>query len=215
MICSLSNTGSDGSGFIGTGWLVGPRTVVTAGHCVHSVDDMGGWADRIVVTAGRDDNTAPFGRVTATRFSATDRWVASQSQDMDFDIGCIHLDTPLGDATGFFGVLALPAADLPDYQVNIAGYPGDLGGGRYMYHHRNRVLRVTDRRLFYDVDTYGGQSGAPVWVYEPGDDTPKVVGIHAYGTGGTPLSFGIEANSAPRIIPEVATLIQGWITNGA
>src|SRR4051794_24962558 len=35
-ICSLQMRGALGSGVIGTGWLVGPRTVITAGHCVFS-----------------------------------------------------------------------------------------------------------------------------------------------------------------------------------
>ena len=35
--------------------------------------------------------------------------------------------------------------------------------------------------------------------------------IHAYGTGGTPAGFGITANSAPRIIPEVLDQIEAWI----
>lgn len=210
MILSLEITGANGVGFIGTGWLVGPKTVITAGHCVLD-SQMGGWASRISLFTGR--GTPVEKRVEATRFSANDRWVNTQATapDMDFDIGCIHLDTALGDETGFFGVLALPAAELPGNMVNVAGFPADRGGGEELYHHRNRILRVTDRRLFYDVDTYGGQSGAPAWIYEGTSNIPKVIGIHAYGVGGTPSSFGLQANSAPRIIPEVVTLIQAWV----
>ena len=34
-ICSLRITAKDGSRWIGTGWLAGPRTVITAGHVVY------------------------------------------------------------------------------------------------------------------------------------------------------------------------------------
>ena len=208
MICSLTMQAGGGSA-IGTGWLVGPRTVITAGHCVFSNLFFGGWAQSITVIPGRDGSEIPFGQTVATRFAANDLWVANE--DPDFDIGCIHLEEPLGDTVGWFAVGALPDAELTDFLINVSGYPGDRGNGREQYFHKNRILRVTDRRIFYDVDTFGGQSGAPAWIYPEGSDDPLAVGIHAYGTGGTPSTFGITANSAPRIIPEVFDLIQSWI----
>lgn len=207
MICSLRMQGAFGSA-IGTGWLVGPRTIVTAGHCVHHIPFLGGWATKIQVRAGRSGEDFPFGTITAVRFSATDKWVADA--DPDFDIGCIHLDEPLGDAVGWFGIGSFPKEELEGHMLNISGYPADRGDGAEQYFHVNRVLHVTDRRVFYDVDTFGGQSGAPVWIQEE-NGPPIAVAIHAYGTGGTPFDLGIQANSAPRIIPEVLELINGWI----
>ncbi len=208
MICSLLIEAPGGS-FLGTGWLVGPKTVITAGHCIYDQRELGGWASEIKIAAGRDDQTFPYGRIASTRFSTTDKW--QEDQDPDFDIGCIHLDTPLGDRTGWFGVVSLSAQDLQGYLVNIAGYPSDLGNGRFLYQHRNRITGVSDRRIFYNVDTFGGQSGSPAWIYETDGGPPLVVGVHAYGAGGTPASMHLEANSAPRIIPEVAELIRRWI----
>ena len=207
MICALSIKSLFGS-FIGTGWFVGPRTLVTAGHCVHE-DGMGGWADRIEVSPGRNGNDFPFKTVEATRFSTVDRWI--QTRDPDFDIGAIHLEEPLGEEVGWFSVGALTSQELASFLVNISGYPGDLGNGEEQWFHKNRILKTTARRIFYDVDTFGGQSGSPVWIYESDDAHPLAVGIHAYGTGGTPSDFGIRANSAPRIIPEVFDQIQAWI----
>ena len=215
MICALSIKSLFGS-FIGTGWFVGPRTLVTAGHCVHETG-MGGWADRIEVSPG--DRTRPTRRrcrerrrrrgsrrsnllrsrakqketVEATRFSTVDRWV--QTRDPDFDIGAIHLEEPLGEEVGWFSVGALTSQELASFLVNISGYPGDLGNGEEQWFHKNRILKTTARRIFYDVDTFGGQSGSPVWIYESDDAHPLAVGIHAYGTGGTPSDFGIRANA--------------------
>jgi V8-like Glu-specific endopeptidase len=72
------------------------------------------------------------------------------------------------------------------------------------------VLQVTERRIFYEVDTYGGQSGAPVWIHEEEGAPPLAVGVHAYGTGGVPVG-GAPSNSAPRIIPEVLDKIIEWV----
>ena len=170
---------------------------------------MGGWASRIEVSPGRNEAVFPFGRTVGTRLAAHDTWV--KSRDADYDIGCIHLDEALGDQTGWFGVAALPPAKLQGYLLNIAGYPADRGAGKQMFFHHNRVLHISPRRIFNEVDTYGGQSGAPAWVYQEGNPQPLVVGVHAYGTGGTPADLEIVANSAPLIDASILDLIRSWI----
>jgi glutamyl endopeptidase len=206
MVCALRLRGRSGAA-IGTGWFVGPRTLLTAGHCVYSTHFFGGWATEIEVSPGRNRFDFPFRTVKSRRFSSVDRWVGSE--DPDFDVGCIHLEDPVGEEVGWFAVGALPPDELQGYFVNVSGYPGDRGEGTEQYHHKNRVVQVTDRRLFYDVDTFGGQSGAPVWIHETDAAPPLAVGIHAYGVGGSPTEP--EANSAPRIIPEVLDRVRGWV----
>lgn len=207
MICALRIRGVSGATAIGTGWLVGPRTLLTAGHCVYSREFFGGWAARIEVSPGRNGVDFPFGTIISQHFRSIDRWTSGE--DPDFDIGCIRLEDPIGNQVGWFSVAALPPAELDDYLVNVSGYPGDRGAGTELYHHKNRVLHVTDRRMFYDVDTYGGQSGAPVWIHESGGSPPLAVGIHAYGVGAS--VNGLVANSAPRIIPETLEQIREWV----
>jgi glutamyl endopeptidase len=209
MVAALRMLAATGSRFIGTGWLAGPRTVITAGHCVHQQSAFGGWAENIEVSAGRNGPSFPFRTVLATRFSSLDRWI--EQEDPDFDIGCIHLEEPLGNQVGFFTFASPAPSVLESHLVNISGYPGDLGNGTQQYFSANRVLRVGDRRVFYDVDTFGGQSGSPVWIQEAQGAPPTVIGIHAYGDSATPQTLGQPANSAPRIIPEVFDRIAAWV----
>lgn len=61
-ICSLLITAADGSNWIGTGWLVGPRVLLTAGHCVY-IHTRGGWAEQIEVIPGRRGTERPFGSI--------------------------------------------------------------------------------------------------------------------------------------------------------
>jgi V8-like Glu-specific endopeptidase len=104
---------------------------------------------------------------------------------------------------------------LTERLVNVSGYPVSPGNGRQQYFHANRVKAVTARRVFYDVDTIGGQSGSPVWAYlDDASETPTVVAIHAYGVGGVPAGLNVVANSGPRILPDVLDVIKGWIARG-
>lgn len=208
MICSLRIHSPLGE-MVGTGWLAGPRTVMTAGHCVYHQTQLGGWAERIEIAPGRDDGQTPFGVITSRDFSTVQGWM--EDEDPEYDFGVIHLKDPLGDRLGWFSIGSLPAHDLESYRVNISGYPADRGAGRQQWFHANRILHVSDRRIFYDVDTYGGQSGSPVWIYQEGSEEPLVVGVHAYGVGGTPAALKITANSSPRIIPPTANLVRRWV----
>jgi glutamyl endopeptidase len=197
------------SAYIGTGWFIGPKTLVTAGHCVYSQTDFGGWIGTIEVSPGRRGSNFPFGTAKATRFSALTVWQTTSNPD--FDIGCIHLDEPLGNTVGFFKLASLDDAQLEHALLNISGYPRDRDSGRRQYFHANRALKTSARRIYYDIDTYGGQSGSPVWMQEAQGTEPIAVGVHAYGTGGTAQSLGITANSGPRLVPEVIATIQEWL----
>lgn len=77
MICSLEIKSPLGT-FLGTGWFAGPKTVVTAGHCVYS-GQMGGAPISIKIIPGRNGSDgsywAPYGSKDSRKFSATDRWL--------------------------------------------------------------------------------------------------------------------------------------------
>lgn len=209
MICALHMRSAAGVEATATGWLAGPRTIITAGHHVHNRDFFDGWADSIEVSAGRNRSALPFSQFTATHFAACDRWV--ESADPDFDIGCIQLDLPLGDLTGWFGLASPAPSELETALVNVGGYPADRGDGTEQYFHANRVLHVGDRRIYYDIDTFGSQSGAPVWIHRTPSAPPVVIALQANGTVGGPFDLGSTANSTPRITPEIFDMINTWI----
>ena len=212
----------------GTGWLIGPRLLLTAGHVILDELHRGEPENLSIglsiapgrVKKGSDEDAAPYGIFGAARLSAHPRWLSEC--DRDYDIGCIHLDKPVPGRIGTWGFAAFDDAALVGAEVNIAGYPVNAppesdGGlpsfpynGMKAFWHRNRIDRVTPHRIYYDVDTSGGQSGAPVWFRLSAQEPPVAVGIHAYGFDPDEADEN-HVNSATRITPQILQTIQRWM----
>lgn len=198
---SLLITAADGAQYIGTGWFIGPHTVMTAGHCVYvknnPVAARNGWVRSIDVMPGRNGNSLPYGSVRSTNFRSVTGWTTSG--DENYDYGCIILPTELGNTVGWFGFGAYSDADLKASVGNISGYPGDKPSGTQWYHAR-KITAVNSRKVYYDIDTFGGQSGSAV--YRIINGARYGVAIHAYG--------GATSNSGTRIVTPVFNNMVNW-----
>ncbi|BCU10608.1 MAG: serine protease [Microcystis sp. M048S1] len=195
-ICELIITFADGVQARGTGWFIGPRTVMTAGHCVYSHSN-GGWARSIEVIPGMDGASRPFGSQVGTSFRSVLGWTRDQNQEYDY--GAIILpNCQLGNRVGWFGFAVLSDSSLQGLTVNNSGYPGDKPFGTQWFN-AGAISTVRPRKIYYMIDTYGGQSGSPVWRLLNGER--HAVGVHAYG--GCP-------NSATRITTEVFNNMLAW-----
>lgn len=202
-ICALRMTAANGTKWIGTGWLVGPRTVITAGHCVF-MHNEGGWAKSIEVIPGLNDGSRPYGSCVSSNLRSVKGW--TQSKKREYDYGAIILPTNCrpGDKTGYFGYAVKDDSFLLSAILNLSGYPGDKGGNQQWFMSK-KAKSVSDRVITYEIDTMGGQSGAPVWVKI--GDVRYCVGIHTNGHS--------SGNSATRIVKEVFDNIKGWKAEGA
>jgi len=194
--CQLIITKANGTRSRCTGWFIGPRTVMTAGHCVYS-HAAGGWARQIEVIPGMDARSRPFGSQIGTSFRSVIGWTRNRRSTHDY--GAIILpNNRLGNRVGWFGFANLRSSSLRNLLVNNAGYAGDKPFGT-LWFNAGRITRVTLRRLYYMIDTFGGHSGSPVWLYRRGHRYG--VGIHGYG--GCP-------NKAVRIVRPVFRNMLAW-----
>jgi glutamyl endopeptidase len=200
---SLLITAADNSQWIGTGWFIGPHTLMTAGHVVHiknsGVPGRDGWVKSITVMPGRNGNNLPFGSAISNNFRSTTGWTSSGNENYDY--GAIILSNDLGNTTGWLGFGVYADADLLNSTVNISGYPGDKPSGTQWYHY-NRVASVNSQKVYYDVDSAGGQSGSAV--YRVINGNRYAVAIHAYG--------GATTNSGTRIVTPVYNNMISWKT---
>lgn len=195
-ICKLIITFPNGARGGCTGWFISPKAVMTAGHCVYSKGN-GGWARQIEVIPGMNSTARPYGSMVGTSFRSVTGW--TQNSDPNYDYGCIILPNPtLGNQVGYFGFAALTNASLQNLLANNSGYPGDKPFGTQWFN-AGRITNVTSRKIYYMLDTYGGQSGSPTWRYQNGQR--HAIGIHAYG--GCP-------NSSTRITTAVFNNMMAW-----
>jgi glutamyl endopeptidase len=197
---SLRITARDNSLWIGTGWFIGPHTLATAGHVVFIYAPgtaRHGWVRSIQVMPGRNGSSLPYGSVTSSSFRSVKGWTQSGSENYDY--GAIIIPTDLGRTVGWFGFGVYSDTDLQASTANISGYPGDKPSGTQWYHAR-QVSSVNSRKVYYTIDTAGGQSGSAVYRITSGGRYG--IAVHAYG--------GATANSGTRIVRPVFDNLRAW-----
>jgi V8-like Glu-specific endopeptidase len=195
-VCSLLITTGDGRLCLGSGWVVGPRTVITAGHCLHT--RRGGWVRRVEVLVGRNEGTRLSAHVSSDLHSVRG-W--TEAKDWGYDYGAILLSDPVRPEGGLrFKVLSDKELDTLRY-AHVAGYPVDRTPQGTLWGSGRALAGVRTQALLYQLSTFGGQSGGPVF-YKQGPER-FAVGIHTYG--------GPQANYATRITADVYTNIKEWM----
>lgn len=194
----------------GSGILIGPSHVLTAGHVVVAGGTVAG-GTRVTLPANvaglpprdnprTDVPNADYNSTTAPLFPA-DYDTSSAAND---DIALLHLDNPVIGAGSVLGLAVfLDPSDLVGRDIVTAGYPSVLTpgnanasspdtSGRTMYTASGTVHGTTGApnaadatRISYSesVDTQAGQSGSGVWLNDSlfGENVQLVIGTHTRG----------------------------------
>jgi glutamyl endopeptidase len=199
-VCALTIHSREGLRYQGTGWLAGPRTVVTAGHCVY-MHDGGGWVSKIEVVPGAQSNDVkPFGTCIADSFKTLGGWIDGENAESDLGAILLPDDCRYGEELGHLAFGEYSAQTLESSTVRITGYPSDKPRST-LWTAASANLTVSGRLIEYEIDTSGGQSGSPVWL---GRDGQVVVGaVHTSGSS--------SGNAAVRISGAVYDNLQRWV----
>jgi glutamyl endopeptidase len=190
--------------FICTGWLIDSNTILSSGHCAYEPSATG---DQIVESAvfypGRNASVDPFGGCNVVQAYSPEGWRVDGKVTSDWSL--MHLDCTIGDTVGWLGFFWKAGADgLKGLKVRVEGYPGDKRFGT-QWKMDGTISASNKNMAYYTMDTYGGQSGSPVFVPNRGACGPCGAAIHSYGVG-LP-GPGATRNAGPRITESKFMLI--------
>jgi len=201
--CKLFMTFPNGKKYIGSGIMIAPKYVLTAGHCVYWQAD-GGWATRVEVVPAYDGSYSPsyrpFGTAWASYYHAYTGWTSYQSWDHDFAL--IRLDRRIGNSTGWLGYGHF--SSNTGVTGHTAGYPGDKYGGARQYYDYDPVYSETAYQVKFYTDIMKGQSGSGIW---------------RTNSAGSRYVFGVVSwesasiNGGCRINSSKASSINSWIAS--
>ena len=83
-----------------SGTLIGPRHVLTAGHCVYNIGSNQ-WYSALSFSPAQNGSYLPYGKIGWSRAYTTTGWTVSHSRDYDYAM--IVLNTRIGNSVGWMG----------------------------------------------------------------------------------------------------------------
>jgi V8-like Glu-specific endopeptidase len=207
---------ANGAGQTGTGFLIAPAVVLTAGHVLH--DRFNGPAVRVEFTPGCRKGLPETPRnsqvVGQRRARVSEDWARGVDQRLAFDYGAIFLP----DARQFADCGTLALRDVESSYVErhvrlltrsfiVAGFPEDKPVGT-LWFASGRMIASAVGEVNHLIDTIRGQSGAPLIAVIvdrlTGKRVPLAIGIHSRP------SLNLNYNQARRIDDRVLKDLKRW-----
>lgn len=220
---------------LGTGVLIGPRHVLTAAHVLVSEKNPGKKTvgNRLTVQPARNGLYEPFEEVGIRGWQVHPQWIIKHGEkwvpQTQYDYGLVTLNKDVsrwkhkslsGCELAYWGArgicggssrVGVTAAQITGQEAQATGYPGDrrhvslwTGLGRITPDSRRRIILHT-------IDTFSGQSGAPIWFIR--DGIPCLAGIHSRPGVWSEDARGLTRlthNLAVLITPDVLRQLEAW-----
>jgi V8-like Glu-specific endopeptidase len=198
-ICSLIITGAGGTRWAGTGWLAGPRTVITAGHCLyrHTRGGVARWAEQVeIIFPNLGQAEAP---IRASEYRSVMGWIEGGNAESDYGAVLLPAEAIPEEITPLTYAV-LDDAELGREDALVAGFCTDRQP-RTLWGFPRTIREAQPRQLLFDRPVFGGLSGGPVLMHV--NDTWTVVGMQQDGD--------FAGTVAVRITSAVSRTFDSWI----
>ncbi|KAM0228232.1 hypothetical protein ACHAPO_010880 [Fusarium lateritium] len=189
---------------MGTGWLIRPDVLVTAGHVVYDWGRRYGAASQIRCFIGYNGRASLQTSQVQARYGvkviSTEEWL-QDSGNRPRDLAFIQVDRAFTGNLRTFNYVNTPPSGHKTL-LGVVGYPGDKslkdpetgdeekGAQMYEEYAKNdyEIADSARHMVEYQISTFGGQSGAPILRKANGQLVS--IGTHCYGGGGTDSNSG-------------------------
>ena len=178
-----------------TAAMIGPKTALTAAHCLYNHAEQGGWRDKFVFwPAVNGENNAPFGGFDYDTVYVFQAFITDYDGTYDavwqYDVGLVTFKDPIGNS--LLGWLGYTTNDIGDFQGNLVGYHDDKPFAT-MWRSACNILaeNVSQVDFLHDCDFAGGASGAPIYFYDQQNKSRVVAGVNI-GPSGNNMNWALK-----------------------
>ena len=171
----------------GTGFMVAPRLLATAGHVLLYEDSSGNIHFPTSITM----EFRPYGSgtpYTVSSYRSIIYYGGYSGFDDNTDYGFVYLNEAIHSTTGHFGIRT--ACD-DNQAIFAAGYPGSNRSALYIA--SGNVTSYTQDLLIHNADVEAGESGGPVYVLWEG--LPYAMGVNSGMAYNSMTGEGIQNSS--------------------
>jgi len=161
----------------GTGIMIGPNVVLTAGHNLYDYK-LKQFADvqSLRFLPGMNGQVLPFGPAQVEQYFVSPSFIKEGKEDY----AILLLKEPIGEMTGYFGLACLEPEEIKAQILHVTGYPSDKvtskPGIYELWGMEGTALHIEKEKGEIHYYTVVFQSGSGVW-YQEGENY-YVCGVH-------------------------------------
>ncbi|MBY0272318.1 MAG: trypsin-like serine protease [Alphaproteobacteria bacterium] len=190
----------------GTATLIGKNRLLTAGNCFYDAEE-GGLITEATIYFGRHGNRF-LKQANIERFIIHPGYLQN---DENYDFAVARISEDIGQELGYASLVVFNDATLKNEMVAVTGYPGAKGffntkfnlPSYHMYSITGPIVSHRKHKIYYHIDTHGGQSGAGVWTVSA-EDIVQCLAVHT-------ARRREEGTGAVRINDENYRIIADWM----
>lgn len=156
-LCRITINGGLDSG---TGFLVGPKLLLTAAHCIYDKDNN---IMPVVFYPAYDNGSSYNEKSSGWQQIYTYPTWRDDHNNRAYDLALIELDWNMGDDFGWFGSQSYGTnQEMNGLPIKEYGYPKLIGDAKLQYYTEGSIQNTHDTYFHTTAVNYRGMSGGPI-----------------------------------------------------